>query len=70
MARKYPTQSTVKKLFALSGNQCAFPECKDRFVDKSRTLTREICHIEAASDNGPRFNDKSGDEKRIIRPYK
>lgn len=51
-----PTKQDVKKLFALSGNLCAFPGCSLPMVDKSGVVTGEICHISAKSKSGPRYN--------------
>lgn len=51
-----PTKQTIKKLFALSGNLCAFPSCSLPMVESAGTLTGEICHIQARSKGGPRFN--------------
>ena len=63
MARKPPSLTTVKKLFAFSGNLCAFPDCKNKLIEDDVVLG-EICHIEAAEENGPRYNIKSDDEYR------
>ncbi|HEY6803760.1 MAG TPA: hypothetical protein VI306_09295 [Pyrinomonadaceae bacterium] len=47
------TDPTLKKLFALSGNQCAFPECEAPIVDAaSGIIVGEICHIKARSPKG------------------
>jgi len=62
--RLEPTEQTIKKLFALSGNKCAFPECSVPMVDKKGTLLGQICHIEAASKGGERFNSSQTDEER------
>ena len=58
LKRSY-TQSTLKKLFALSGNQCAYPECTVPIIgsatDKSDDIViGEISHIYAVSEKGPR----------------
>ncbi len=50
---------TIKALFALSYNQCAFPTCKNQVVvsatDQSDSIVlNQICHIYALSDDGPR----------------
>ncbi|MDP3743696.1 MAG: HNH endonuclease signature motif containing protein [Methylotenera sp.] len=58
------TITTVKRLFALSGNQCAFPECCSPLVESTETITGEICHIKAASSGGPRFDKTQGDIER------
>jgi len=63
MARKPPTPSTVKKIFALSGNTCARPNCNNKLVEDN-VVIGEICHIEAAEEGGPRFNEDSNDECR------
>ncbi|MFT3895308.1 MAG: hypothetical protein QM730_27095 [Anaerolineales bacterium] len=63
MARKQPALSTVKNLFAVSGNQCANPKCESLLTEGS-TVLGEICHIEAAEEDGPRYNSKSNDEYR------
>jgi len=64
MARpKEPTHKTQKKLFALSGNRCAFPGCDLKFVN-DEDLVAAVCHIEAASPGGQRFNPKQTDEQR------
>ena len=56
--RKY-TDRTFKVLFALSGNQCAHPECINPVIvpptEKSGALVlNQICHIYALSEDGPR----------------
>jgi len=49
-----PSIPTVKALFAVSGNVCAFPECDRPLVDQSSNVViGEVCHIEAASPAGP-----------------
>lgn len=63
MARKTPTPSTVKNLFALSGNVCANPDCGNTLT-KDEVVIGEICHIEAAETGGPRYNPNSNDEYR------
>ncbi|MGH7794506.1 MAG: hypothetical protein ACREQ2_06375 [Candidatus Binatia bacterium] len=42
-----PTEKTIKQLFALSGNVCAFPDCKVPIIEPTGTITGEICHIKA-----------------------
>ncbi|MDR2001939.1 MAG: hypothetical protein LBQ74_02815 [Prevotella sp.] len=61
MARLEPKPSTVKKLFALSGNKCAFENCNNNLVIGD-TLIGEICHIEAAEPGGSRWNKALDDE--------
>ena len=56
--RKY-SQKTIKILFALSGNQCAHPGCKNPIVvpptrQSSAIIGSQICHIYALAEDGPR----------------
>ncbi|MBD9093084.1 MAG: hypothetical protein EGQ20_11220 [Bacteroides oleiciplenus] len=63
-ARNY-TLSTLKKLYALSGNQCAAPDCKRVLIARDGiSITSKICHIEAASEDGPRYNSLMTDKER------
>ena len=65
MARKPPKESTIKRLYALSGNQCAFPDCSVKLVSpEDETNISNVCHIEAAEENGERYNPSSTDEVR------
>jgi len=57
-------QTIVKRLFSLSGNLCAYPNCPEKIVNESGTVIGEICHIEAAEFKGERYNDSSNDEYR------
>jgi hypothetical protein len=60
-----PTLATVKRLFATSGNRCAFPNCDVPIVDRSSgAVTGRIAHIAARSPNGPRFDPTQRDEQR------
>jgi len=59
-----PSEKTVKRLFALSRNRCAYPKCETPIVHSSGTITGEVCHIKAQSTGGPRFDSKQSDETR------
>jgi len=59
-----PSRPTVKRLFALSGNICAFPSCSVPMVEDSGTVTGEICHIHAQSKGGPRYEASLSVKKR------
>nr|VFK81115.1 MAG: hypothetical protein BECKSD772D_GA0070982_12264 [Candidatus Kentron sp. SD] len=60
-----PKISTIKRLFAISGNQCAYPGgCTASLVVSTGTVTGEIAHIKAASENGPRFDESQSEEER------
>ncbi len=57
--------ATRQRLYALSGNQCAFPECTQCFFNiGDETNLSNICHIEAAESGGQRYNANSDDEYR------
>jgi len=58
-----PSHVTVKRLFAHSGNRCAFAKCENRLVQDG-TIVGEICHIKAASANGPRYDPEQTPEER------
>ncbi len=59
-----PTETTIKRLFALSGNICAFPECYLPILKSGGTVTGEICHIHARNSGGPRFDASQSDAER------
>lgn len=63
-ARNY-TEPTKKKLFALSGNQCAYPNCTNKLIaEDGITVVGEIAHIQAASEKGARYYPLISDEER------
>lgn len=63
------TEKTIKRLYALSGNQCAFPSCNVNLLSSESDINfSNICHIEAAEPGGQRYNSKSNDNYR--RSYK
>lgn len=59
-----PTLTTIKRLFALAGNRCAFPDCSAPLVEESGTVTGEICHIRSASPGGQRFDETQSENER------
>jgi hypothetical protein len=62
---KSPQDSTIRKLFALSMNRCAFPDCPIEIIDhNTRTILGEICHIRAKSSGGPRYDAQQTSEER------
>lgn len=63
-AREYKL-TTVKRLFALSGNECYAPNCTRKLIaEDEKTVVAKICHIEAASPKGPRYNANMTDDER------
>lgn len=63
-----PSLTTVKRLFARSGNRCAFPGCDSPIVEDSGIITGEICHIRAASSGGPRYDPEQSEDERHAAP--
>lgn len=61
--RKPPTPTVVKRLFALSSNCCAFPDCSNPIVH-GESVVGQICHIKAEKPKGPRFDMNQSDEER------
>lgn len=62
--RLAPTIEVAKRLFALSGNRCAFHDCDHAIFDKHGVFIAEVCHIEAAEPGGERFNPSMTNEQR------
>jgi hypothetical protein len=59
------TDPTLKKLFALSGNVCAFPGCSAPIVDTDMdVVVGDICHIKGKSENGPRYDPDQPESER------
>lgn len=58
-----PSLQTVKRLFAESGNVCAFEGCTQALVVEA-AIVGDICHICAASPGGPRFDARQSEEER------
>lgn len=58
-----PSDATLKKLFARSGNRCAYDRCTVEIV-QSGTIVGEVCHIKAASPSGPRYDPQQSPRQR------
>jgi hypothetical protein len=59
------TDLTLKTLFSLAGNECAFPGCTAPVFDTTHgVLTGQICHIKGKSKNGPRYDPNQTEEER------
>lgn len=63
-SRKAPSTETLRRLFALSGNQCARPNCPTVLMAADGTLVGEVAHIAAESPGGPRFNPNLSEADR------
>ncbi|NEW00554.1 hypothetical protein GYH73_002265 [Bacillus megaterium] len=48
-ALQNPRTSTIKRLFAVPQNKCAFPHCSETLVADDGKVTGEICNIKAGS---------------------
>lgn len=59
-----PTDAVIKKLFALSRNRCAFPDCGVPIVQPSGTITGKVCHIKAKSPGGARYDSGQTEAER------
>lgn len=59
-----PTPTVLRKLYLLSGNNCAMENCDHVLIDSTGTMVGQICHIEAAVKNGPRFRKTMSNEDR------
>lgn len=59
-----PTQDTLRRLYTVSGNQCAFSGCVRPMFNEDGNFVGQVCHIEAAMPGGERFNEKMTNEER------
>ena len=55
---------TIKKLYAMSGNTCAMPGCNAKLFSEIDTFVGQVCHINARSIGGPRYDPSQSDEER------
>lgn len=55
-------QTTVKRLYAVSGNRCAFPRCRQALVQKG-VVVGEMCHIKGKK-GGPRYDKTQSKDER------
>src|SRR5690349_10429578 len=63
--RLEPTKTTVRQLFAHTGNRCAYENCEHELIDAAGNFVAEICHIRAALPAGERFDaSMTNDERR------
>jgi len=62
---KSPSRPTMKRLFATSGNLCAFPKCSTPLVDpESGSIVGEICHIKGDKPASPRYDAAQDNHSR------
>jgi hypothetical protein len=67
MERLPPKSSTVRALFAKSGNECSFPGCGQALVDDRNLLVGEVCHINAVKNTEARYDATKTEEE--LRDY-
>jgi hypothetical protein len=63
MERLPPKPSTLRVLFAKSGNECSFPGCGQPLVDERNLFVGEVCHINAVKDTEARYDATKTDEE-------
>ena len=63
MPYKY-SQTTIKRLFALSNNICYFPNCPIKMIDDNKSIIGEICHIEGEKKGSARYNSRMSVKER------
>jgi hypothetical protein len=64
--KKYSRKISIdnlKLLLARSGNQCAFSDCLHPIFDDNNLFIAQLCHIEAVSPKGQRYNPNKTDEE-------
>ena len=59
-----PSKPTLKRLFAVSGNRCAFTGCSTVLADNSGTIIGEVCHIKGDKPNAKRYDPNQSDDER------
>jgi hypothetical protein len=59
-----PSVTTIKRLFALSGNRCAFPGCTHPLFDQKGALIADVCHIAGDKPGAKRYDPSQTDEQR------
>lgn len=52
--RLAPSKETLIRLFAKSGNECSFDNCKNKLFNKKNNFIGQICHINSVKKNGTR----------------
>ncbi|WP_026966582.1 hypothetical protein [Algoriphagus terrigena] len=62
--RQSPNAETLKYLYVLSGNVCAYPDCSHPIFNNDGLYIAQLCHIHAAEKGGQRYNHEQSDEER------
>lgn len=61
------TAAAKRLLLARAGNRCSNPNCGVHLVTSDGTPIAEVCHIEAISEGGPRYNPERVISKEDVR---
>ncbi len=61
-ARDYK-EATLKSLFALSGNQCAYGACRHPVIDEFGSVVAQIAHIKGVKPTSARYEQCANDEE-------
>jgi len=62
---KTPAVKTIKRLFALSSNRCAYAGCSTSLVDpKSGSILGEVCHIKGDKSTAARYDKNQSNAER------
>ena len=64
MKRIAVSDTTWKSLIALNGNECAMPDCSNTLIYENNKFRGKLCHIEAYSPEGSRFNSNLSIKER------
>lgn len=63
-----PSIRTIQRLYAMSGNRCAFSGCPAPIIEDSPGMAGinmgEICHIRASKAGGERYDPEQSDDER------
>jgi hypothetical protein len=58
-----PSDATIKRLFAMSHNLCAHPDCGQPLVEGGTTVG-EVCHIKGEKPGVARYDPDQTDAER------
>lgn len=58
-----PNRATIKRLYAVSGNRCAFPKCTAPLVHGNK-VTGRVCHIKGAKPGSARYDAGQSEAER------
>jgi hypothetical protein len=58
-----PSVATIKRLFAVSGNRCAFPQCISPLIHHGK-VTGKVCHIKGSRPGSARYAEDQSAEDR------